>query len=502
MGKKTSDVQDLMGDIPRGVSTRRLSEQVAPQSRFLDPAEILDFPDLAYNPNDPGAKIMFGAIGNHLVGIEDNRHILTVAGSRAGKSVTVIGNLFFYRGSVLCTDPKGELAQITARKRAELGQDVYLLDPFEIVSGEATQYRASFNPMKRLTLDNPFLIEDALQIIDALIVTTGDEKDPHWNESAGTFILGIMLYAALSSTITEGERNLVTVRGIINRVLDHKIQDGVVSFTFEESAIECARELNDKGFSDFSESMLSSIKGVYDIGSEERGSVLSTARRNTQFLEFRSMKSVLCGHDFDLEDLKRNPAGISVYLVLPATRMSSCNRWLRLFVNQLFDAMERETTSPKVPVLTVLDEFPVLGFMKQLQDAAGQIASFGVRLWVVMQDWGQGKALYGERFESFAANAGIFQCFGNVDVTTTEYISKRLGNTLVTDTKIGETSESQRSSGIIGEQESRQQFPLLTPDEVSRYFSRSDPQKRQLIFWAGYNPMILQRVEYYDSTLI
>tara|TARA_R110002049_G_scaffold285233_1_gene466040 strand:+ start:10089 stop:11597 length:1509 start_codon:yes stop_codon:yes gene_type:complete len=502
MDKKSSAGQTLMRDIPRGVASRRISDQVAPQSRFLDPEDIVDFPGLAYNPKDPGAKIMLGAIGEHLVGIDDNRHILTVAGSRAGKSVTVIGNLFFYQGSVLCTDPKGELAQISASKRAELGQSVYLLDPFEIVTGDAAKHRASFNPMRRLTLDNPYLIEDALQIIDALIVTTGDEKDPHWNESAGSFILGVILFVALSSTIAEEERNLVTVRKIINRVLDHRIEDKTVTFVFEQDAIMCAEQLVNSGHRDFADTMLSAVKGFYDIGSEERGSVLSTARRNTQFLEFRSMKSVLRGHDFDLEDLKKDPQGISVYLVLPATRMSSCNRWLRLFVNQLFDAMERERTVPKVPVLTVLDEFPVLGFMKQLQDAAGQIASFGVRLWVIMQDWGQGKALYGERFESFAANAGIFQCFGNVDVTTTEYISKRLGHTLVTDTKLGETSESQRSSGIIGEQESRQQFPLLTPDEVSRYFSRSDPQKRQLVFWAGYNPMILQRVEYYSSTLI
>ena len=490
MKKNGSIGQTLMRDIPRGVASRRISDQVAPQSRFLDPEDIADFSDLAYNPKNPGGKILLGAIGEHLVGIDDNRHIMTVAGSRAGKSVTVIGNLFCYQGSVLCTDPKGELAQITASRRAQLGQSVYLLDPFEIVTGEASQYRASFNPMKRLTLENPYLIEDALQIIDALIVTTGDEKDPHWNESAGSFILGVILFVALSSKIADGDRNLVTVRKVINRVLDHRIEEGVVTFLFEQDAIDCAEQLVSAGHRDFADTMLSSVKGFYDIGSEERGSVLSTARRNTQFLEFRSMKSVLREHDFDLEDLKRDPRGISVFLVLPATRMSSCNRWLRLFVNQLFDAMERERAHPQVPVLTVLDEFPVLGFMKQLQDAAGQIASFGVRLWVVMQDWGQGKALYGERFESFAANAGIFQCFGNVDVTTTEYISKRLGNTLVTDTKVGETSESQRSSGIIGEQESRQQFPLLPPDEVSRYFSRSDPHKRQLVFWAGYNPMI------------
>ena len=40
---------------------------------------------------------------------------------------------------------------------------------------------------------------------------------------------------------------------------------------------------------------------------------------------------------------------------------------------------------------------------------------------------------------------------------------------------------------------------LLTPDEVAVNFSRSDRLKRQLVIWAGFDPMILQRVEYFDA---
>ena len=44
-------------------------------------------------------------------------------------------------------------------------------------------------------------------------------------------------------------------------------------------------------------------------------------------------------------------------------------------MNQLLDAMEREKTEPKIPVLVCMDEFPVLGHMSQLEVAIGQIAS-------------------------------------------------------------------------------------------------------------------------------
>lgn len=136
--------------------------------------------------------------------------------------------------------------------------------------------------------------------------------------------------------------------------------------------------------------------------------------------------------------------------------------------------------------------------MRQLEDAAGQIASFGVKLWVFLQDWGQGKALYGQRWETFAGNAGILQFFGNNDLMTMEYVSRRLGRTMVAVTREGEVGPEQSAAGLSGRSQGIELHDLLTPEEVSRQFARGDRLKRQLVIWAGYHPMILQRVEYFD----
>ena len=130
---------------------------------------------------------------------------MTVAGSRAGKSVTLIGNLLFYRGSVLATDPKGELANITAARRAALGQKVHILDPFEIVAERLAGLRAHYNPMSVLVPDSKTIIEDAGLIADALVVSAG--KDPHWDETAKNFIEGIMLHVATDPKY-DGARDL------------------------------------------------------------------------------------------------------------------------------------------------------------------------------------------------------------------------------------------------------------------------------------------------------
>jgi type IV secretion system protein VirD4 len=179
--------------------------------------------------------------------------------------------------------------------------------------------------------------------------------------------------------------------------------------------------------------------------------------------------------------------------------MALCNRWLRLFINQLLDAMQDEKKEPEIPVLVCLDEFPVLNYMQQLEVAAGQIASFGVKLWVLLQDWSQGKALYGERWETFAGNAGILQFFGNNDLATTEYVSRLLGQTRVEVSRVSEVTPEQRDLGLTGRSPSILMHSLLTPDEISRHFARSDRLKRQLVIWAGFHPMMLQRVEYFDE---
>lgn len=62
----------------------------------------------------------------------------------------------------------------------------------------------------------------------------------------------------------------------------------------------------------------------------------------------------------------------------------------------------------------------------------------------------------------------------------------------------GEVAPEQQQHGLTGRTEVTELHELLTLDEVSRLFARSDPFKRQLVIWAGYDPMILQRVEYFD----
>lgn len=498
MNTKNNEI-DIMKGIPRGLSSKYLKEQSLPQARWQSQKLIEDHPLTQYDPDNPQGKILFGALGAQLLGLNDNRHILTFAGNRSGKSVMVICNVLLYDGSIFIFDPKGEIANRTARRRAEMGNDVFVIDPYNRAKGNAKKYKSKYDPMAVLKLESDSLIEDVMQIIDGMIVKSGSESDPHWNEEAANALMGFILYVKFGSGIPDNKRNLIAVRQLIATALQTEIIDGEAVYKIPRQIMAGINNLKNGPNEDIAETIENSIRGFYNKPENERGSVLSTMKRHSAFLDYRAMRKLLSVHNVDLRDLKRNPRGVTIYLCFPATRIEECRRLLRILLNQLMVAMETEETIPQNPVLAVIDEFPVLGFMSQLQNAAGQIASFHLKLWIICQDWGQGLSLYKDRWESFAANAGVMQSFATVDLKTNEYLSKRLGKTPVLGVRQSDASYQQVEQGVGGKNSSKELQDLLAPNEIEKTFGRSDALKRQLIQMAGLNPAIFQRVEYYNQ---
>ena len=489
--------------VPRGVTSRFLKDQTPPQARWQDTVAIYNSKDLEYDPENPGDKVLVGAIGDKLIGISDDSHMLEVARSRAGKSVGLISNLLFYRGSALINDVKGELAAITAERRDAIGQTVHILDPFGIVPDRIARFRSRFNPLAALRPDSPTVIEDAELITEALVIA-GEAKDPHWDECSRITISGLILHV-ISDPAYEGRRTLVTVRDLLMAALtiDEDVETGEdegPAYILEEQMLANAKRLAD---SPATAVLAAAIEGTtqdfYEKSAKERDSVLSTARRHTKFLDYASMRSILSGHDFDLSDLKTDATGVTIYLCLPANRLDMCSRWLRIFVSQLLDAMEQTDVKTAAPVLVCLDEFPVLGYMKQFESAIGQIAGFGVKLWVFVQNWSQGVRHYKEGWDTFAANCAVMRAYGVNDPVTAEQIARRLGKTPVPVIRTGETDDKQRQAGLTGRSVDMQLHELMTAEEITRHFSRDNPDKKQLVLWAGRHPMMVQRVDYYDE---
>lgn len=499
----------VLDDLPRGVRSRALNEQQSPLSAFVDPQSIAQSDFLRFGP----AKIFLGAIGGRVeerkdglhvlggspIGIGDDRHAVLCAGSRAGKGRScLIPTLLEYAGSVIALDPKGELANVTARRRAEMNQRVCIVDPFGVTAERLKPLRARFNPMALLQPESSSLIADAGLIADALVIAS-PVGEPHWDESARNLIEGVILHVATYQDY-EGRRDLITVRELLKRAMTPvpDMPEEAEGNPPQQLRVEMRHNAALTGNSnpDLGAALEAAAGEFYDKSDRERASVLSVALRNTKFLDYPELKASLSGHDFDLVDLKRIESGLSLYLCLPAGRMATCNRWFRLFINLALEAMEREKAKPRVPVLAMLEEFHILGYMQQVEVAAALVAGMGMRMLIVLQDLTQLKRHYKDGWESFLGNAGVMVFFGNNDLTTLEHINKRCGQTSLIVERGSDVTTAQRTGGASGMSWSLEVRDLLTAEEASRFFGRDDRQQRQLLIRTGLPPMVIQRVKY------
>jgi type IV secretion system protein VirD4 len=473
-------------NLPRGIPQTSTEKGAAPRALWMNPQTLTAADFWAYEPG----KIVLGGAQDRMIGLSDNRHLMTVAGSRAGKGTSVIvPNLLVYPGSVLVLDPKGENAALTAERRGVgrgipaggLGHDVYVIDPFR-TANVPDEYRAGFNPMAGLDPDGPTYIDDCDGIADALVIERDGDKDSHWTSAARLVLRGLIAWVGARA----GPHDLIEMRRLL-----YLPSDGEGTGAFETLLV-------DMSVSEIAYGVPAEMANMLiGMGGEERGSVLSTVRDNIGFLSSPPMAKVLSG-DARAVDLKTWKFGkCSVYLCLPAGRLHRHNRFFRLFLNRLFAAVEENPEPPEIPALMLLDEMHVLGRMAVLETAAGLFAGYGVRIWSIWQDLNQLKDIYKSRWETFMGNAGILQFFGMNDLTTLEYVSKRLGTSSVMQISQGEISQGQAVSGFSGKSKSIQSAPLLSIDEVGYFFSRQS--ENQLVIYPGSDPIFMQRVPYWSN---
>ena len=417
----------------------------------------------------------------HAVTYNGDRHLLTVAPTRTGKGTSaIVPALMNHQGALLCIDPKGENAFITADAREMLhGQVVHILDPWKLATKPLEREPAQFNPLDMLHPDSEDLADDALMIADALIVPSG--SDSHWSDEGRAMVMGFILHV-VTSPDEEGRRTLGRVREILC-LPPRDLQNLVV-------------EMSTNG----TDLVKSAANRFMQKSERELASVISTAQQNTHFLESTNIKTSLERSTFDFADLKNDNAPISVYLVLPADRLNTHGRWLRLIVSMAIIAMVRGGNKPKRPALFLLDEFAALGKLSVVEQAYGLMAGFGMQLWAIIQDLSQLEDLYGRRWQTFLGNAGVLQVFGTRDMMTADYVSRLAGHTTVE--KISKATAEKRKDGIFLSGDPNytamndQSFgrPLIQPEEVIRM-----PDVVQILFLPSCNAIQCRKVPYYEN---
>lgn len=421
-------------------------------------------------PWKPGQVILGTSLyepGQRL-GKTDDRHLLTIATTRAGKGAScIIPNLLVYPGSVLVIDPKGENAAVTALARRQMGQDIHIIDPFGVMKAlglDPADYPAQrLNPLDAIGRNDIDVVEQINNLADALIVRS-DHGNPFWDNAAHGLLSGIIAHVLAWPQLRDNERHLGTVRDYVTETNGRKLTDLA----------------GQEGIAGLTAAAVSMLKGSNTSASD----VLLTLRVHVKWIDSLAMRKALEASDFDLASLKQRKA--SLYLVIPPRYMQIHSRFLRLFITV---AMHAAGASVKAehPMLFIMDEFPALGPLKIVEEAAGVLAGSGVRIWPIIQNLTQLRP-YGDNWEVFVANAGQIQVFAMNDQSTARYFSERLGHHM---------AWRKVSRGGKVEWVPQGATWLRTAAELSRESARDT--NRALVFYEGGGTAIMQRTPYWQQ---
>lgn len=403
----------------------------------------------------------------------DNRHLVTFGPTRSGKgATTIVQSLLLVPHSCVVIDPKGQNAAVTARRRRELGQLVHFINPFK----ELGLGTSRFNPLAHLRIEQPNIVADLRSLADALIIPS--PKDTHWTDSAVDLWHVMLLHAVATNP---GAATL----GDVRRMLTLPVVAGPKGQSFGDVVGEMTASPH--GF------IRQAAARFANVESREIQSVISTAITQTFFLDDPNIAACLGGSDFSMLQLKDKPT--TVYLILPGRYLEAYSRFFRLLITSAIDQLTARPGGH--PTLFLLDEFAKLQALPAVSKAFGFAAGYRVQLWAFLQDLPQLKAIYGDRWESFVANAGIVQFFTPADLTTAKYLQERGG--MEKQIKRGQThrevSEKEVDHGFTGIQDSynEERVPLL-PIETT--MSLADDA--QIVFFAGkHDPQIYRRKPYW-----
>lgn len=334
--------------------------------------------------------------------------LLTVGPPGTGKSRGVaVWNLLQYPGSMLVTDPKGQLVKWSAAHRQKrLGQEIAVLDPFGLTDWPPV----SVNPLSALAsaaAGGQGFRAEAERLAHLLLPDRPEDKDPFWRAGARDLIIAGLLYLAM---LRPQDCDLPGLHGIL-WLGEAEFLDTVIAPMQKRGG--AARQYAD----DIADTLTRQAKSFGYFRKEARQALSIFAEDEPCGLACRRS-------DIDLARLISGK--LTVYLVLPPEHVASHGRWMGLVTSHAIHAIMRAAENGECVFL--LDEFPNLGRLPGISDAIAQLREKGLRVWLFVQDMAQLEAVYGRPVaEAMRFQAEVLQVLGCRSVELAQYLEKRAG---------------------------------------------------------------------------
>ena len=369
----------------------------------------------------------------HRLSLRDSfKNLALVAPTGSGKTTRyVIPNVLAAEGSVLVTDPSGEIFAQTSGHLWERGFCIQVLQPADL------SHSLRFNPL------HYWRSPQELRQLASILVSSGSNScsDPFWTVSAVN-----LLYLAVSALVNVPDRsliNLANLRWLLNH-LGNQADPGIRTFM--------CRYLEQQDPRVFSEYL-----AFCATEPKVQASTIATARAGLELWSDPEVCRFTATNTVDLEPLRHRHTAI--YLIVPEHQVRYFSLLLNLFYSACFAHCLRDgDAAGLLPVFFFLDEFGNIG---RIQDFASIITTLRKRrcsVSIILQALSQLDAIYGreEARTIFSGGCANKLFYSGLDLETAQYVEQMLGQNTEYDTTFGGIDERARTIAV----------PLMRTDQI------------------------------------
>lgn len=444
-------------------------------------------------------------------------HIAFIAPSAENSVVPTL--LKTWSESVFVLDIDGKNYQLTSGSRKEnLDNYILRLSPF-------SENSCKWNPLYEIRLMSPNETKDiemVANVICKVSETSGYEK--YWNESAMRLLFGLLTYflyqnflrnpkyiyehgkqiPVTDTKIEDIERFFEDIKNSkkdIQAVLKEMSQENLIEkYGKDEETKNIVRKhlLTEYGNSDDTVIQDALSNGKHPIAAKYLlnnsmlaaptfASILGTLTTClAPFVIDDNIKGNMRHSDFRMMDLMNSDRPVSFYFHIPPHLTLQSDTIINLFMEQMMEKLSPEVDyqnqiGHRHKMLMLLDNLAAFGKIDIFEKSVGYVAAYGIKMVYTFPSMRALNLLYGE------SNGILSNCntkiFGVSDEKlTAQYVSEICGKTTI----------EQRSQGKV----SYEGVHVINEEEFKKL-----PKNRLIIKRSGWNPIMAERVKYYDEDL-
>lgn len=391
--------------------------------------------------------------------VSDNKHLICLGNTGAGKTRRILIESLCTLGlageSIIVSDPKGELYQMTSKFFEKLGYEVNVID-FKTPK-KSNKYNFLQPIINAIVEDDIKKAEDLTwDLVENIVQKTNSNSDPLWENGEKSIIAGSIMTVLLENKDNRDYQNLTNVYSFISNMCQTD-ENGLMPLT---EYIENLPE----------ENPAKKIFSISTIAPEKtRSSFFTSALSTLRLFSSNSIYTMTNDSDFKLEDIGEKKC--IRYIILPDER-TTFYTLATLFVSQQYQALVNLADSRggklKIRNNFILEEFgnftKIANFENMLTVSRGR----NIRINMFLQSFAQLETKYSKTVaQNIMDNAQIWIYLRTSSYETAEIISKKLGSYTVSINS--QSSSVSKNSDNMSESMSLASRKLLMPDEILRF---------------------------------